>query len=72
MTKDEVMHLVNETAPRYESWGCEAHFQHFAQRLAVIVSAAERERIAKIFEDDGWPPYDYPEVAAAIRARGGE
>ncbi len=40
MDRDDIMHLVNETAPRYESWGCEAHFQLFAQRLI------EREREA--------------------------
>lgn len=40
MDRDEIMHLVNETAPRYESWGCEAHFQLFAKRLM------EREREA--------------------------
>jgi hypothetical protein len=43
MTRDEIMHLVNETAPRYQSWGIEAHFQNFAQRLLQI----EREACAK-------------------------
>jgi len=42
MTRDEIMHLANETAPRYQSWGIEAHFQLFAQRLIQI----EREACA--------------------------
>ena len=42
MTRDEIMRLVNETAPRYQSWGVEAHFQNFAQRLLQI----EREACA--------------------------
>ena len=54
MTRDEIMHLVNETAPRYESWGCEAHFQNFAHQLIQI----EREACADflehgVFDDDG-------------------
>lgn len=43
MTRDDIMHLVNETAPRYQSWGCEAHFQLFAKRLLEI----ERETYEK-------------------------
>jgi hypothetical protein len=47
MTRDEIMHLVNETAPRYQSWGIEAHFQNFAQRLLQI----EREACANACAD---------------------
>jgi hypothetical protein len=47
MTRDEIMALVNETAPRYESWGCEAHFQNFARRVIEI----EREACAKICDE---------------------
>lgn len=47
MTRDEIMALVNETAPRYESWGIEAHFQLFAQRLLQI----EREACAQVCDD---------------------
>ena len=65
MDKDEIMHLVNATAPKYQSWGCEAHFQLFAQRLLQI----EREAIAKMFDGNVWA-YDYREIATAIRARG--
>jgi hypothetical protein len=44
MNRDEIMHLVNACAPRYESWGCEAHFQAFAKRLMAI----EREACADL------------------------
>lgn len=73
MTRDEIMHLVNETAPRYESWGCEAHFQLFAQRLMQI----EREACARVCEQvseevtyqrDSQEAAD--KCAAAIRERG--
>lgn len=47
MTRDEIMQLVNETAPRYQSWGIEAHFQAFAAKLI----AAERERCALLCEE---------------------
>jgi hypothetical protein len=46
MDKDAVMHLVNATAPKYESWGCEAHFQNFARRMIEI----EREACAAFLE----------------------
>lgn len=46
MDRDDIMHLVNECAPRYESWGCEAHFQLFAKRLME----REREACAKVFQ----------------------
>jgi len=61
MTRDEIMALVNETAPRYESFGCEAHFQAFAKRLMAI----EREACADICEGH----YDTNQAARAIRAR---
>ena len=66
MTRDEIMHLVNETAPRYESFGCEAHFQAFAQRLLEI----EREACAK--EVDYWlgGEWHIPAVVAATLIRG--
>lgn len=41
------------------------------RKFAVIVAAAEREAIAKMFDGEVWA-YDYREIAAAIRARGGE
>ncbi len=70
MDRDDIMHLVNETAPRYESWGCEAHFQLFAQRLME----REREACAKICEEVGDRDRDSHayDAAAAIRARGEE
>jgi hypothetical protein len=61
MTRDEIMALVNETAPRYESWGCEAHFQAFAKRLMAI----EREACADLCEGH----YDTKQAARAIRER---
>ena len=69
MDRDEIMHLVNETAPRYESWGCEAHFQLFAQRLIE----REREACAKlVFNSPPSDEYESPLQAVydAIRARG--
>jgi hypothetical protein len=65
MNRDDIMHLVNETAPRYESWGCEAHFQLFAKRLME----REREACVQMFDDEVCF-YDYLEIAAKIRARG--
>jgi hypothetical protein len=72
MTRDDIMHLVNETAPRYQSWGCEAHFQLFATRLLEI----EREACAQVCErvsEDVTYQRDSQEAAdkcaAAIRAR---
>lgn len=64
MTRDEIMALVNETAPRYMSWGIESHFQRFASRVMEI----EREACADVCE--GY--YDTKQAARAIRARGGE
>lgn len=42
-----------------------------AGNLVAIAVAAEREAIAKMFDGEVWA-YDYREIAAAIRARGGE
>ena len=39
-------------------------------KFATLVAAAEREAIAKMFDGEVWA-YDYREIAAAIRARGG-
>jgi hypothetical protein len=66
MTRDEIMALVNETAPRYESWGCEAHFQNFARRLLLI----EREACAKEVEDWLHGDWHLQGVVAAARIRG--
>jgi len=41
MTRDEIAHIMQDTSGL--SWGDEAHFQRFAERIA----AAEREAIAK-------------------------
>jgi hypothetical protein len=77
MTRDEIMHLVNETAPRYQSWGIEAHFQAFAQRLLQI----EREACAEICDEEArWATDEADRNGAGaaaecghrIRARGGE
>ena len=39
------------------------------ERFAALVTAAEREACAKMFDGEVWA-YDYREIAAAIRARG--
>ena len=70
MTRDEIMHLVNETAPRYMSWGIETHFQRFAARLLEI----EREACAKACADLGGE-YDWltaRRCAEAILERGNQ
>jgi len=69
MDRDDIMHLVNETAPRYESWGCEAHFQLFAKRLMEI----EREEIIAILSRTEFTSLDHmpSEAALIIRMRGG-
>lgn len=48
MTRDEIALLMSETAPRYQSWGIEAHFQSFAARLLEI----EREACAAICDEE--------------------
>lgn len=47
MTRDEIAILMSETAPRYQSWGIEAHFQSFAARLLEI----EREACARACDE---------------------
>jgi hypothetical protein len=69
MTRDEIMHLVNETAPKYEPFGCEAHFQNFARRLIDI----EREACAKVADAWAmWPGWCdvAKDIAHEIRRRG--
>lgn len=72
MTRDEIAILIAETAPRYQSWGIEAHFQLFAERLIQI----EREQCASVCEQvtAAWSELEYNEgcmdCARAIRARG--
>ena len=70
MTRDEIMALANETAPRYMAWGIESHFQRFASRVMEI----EREACAKEVEDWLHGKWHLQGVVAAarIRARGGE
>ena len=41
------------------------------RRFAELVIAAERKACAQMFDGNVWA-YDYREIAAAIRARGGE
>lgn len=40
-------------------------------KFAELIAKAEREEIAKMFDGEVWA-YDYREIAAAIRARGGD
>ena len=54
MSRDDIMHLVNETAPRYQSWGIEAHFQLFAQRLLKIEREACATACAEISGEYDW------------------
>lgn len=70
MTRDEIMLLVNETAPRYQSWGIEAHFQAFAKRLLEI----EREACIKILSRTEFTSLEHmpSEAALIIRTRGSE
>ena len=61
MTRDDIMHLANETAGR-DGWGCEGHLQRFAD----LVVAAEREACAKVCRDimdDFWIGDDRWETA---------
>jgi hypothetical protein len=52
MTRDDIAHLMNDTAPRLSGWGTEAHFQNFAQALMKMVAAAEREACAEVCDDE--------------------
>ena len=68
MTRDEIMALANETAPRYMAWGIESHFQRFASRVMEI----EREACAKACAEVGGE-YDWltaRRCAEAILERG--
>jgi hypothetical protein len=68
MTRDEIMHLVNETAPRYQSWGIEAHFQLFAQRLLQIERKACATACAEVSGEYDW--LTARQCAEAILERG--
>jgi formate dehydrogenase maturation protein FdhE len=77
MDKDEIMHLVNATAPKYQSWGCEAHFQNFATQLLQQVEQrvqAEREACIEILSRTEFTSLEHmpSEAALIIRMRGGE
>lgn len=61
MDRDEIMHLVNATAPKYQSWGCEAHFQNFAQHLLQIERQACAQRVQELV-DLRVPASEYPKL----------
>ena len=77
MTRDDIAHLMNDTAPLLSGWGTEAHFQNFAQALMKMVAAAEREACAKVVDASAAACLNNPALAdvldgsaAAIRNRG--
>ena len=43
MTRDDIMHIANETAGR-DGWGCESHLQRFAAKL--IITLADKMEVA--------------------------
>jgi hypothetical protein len=67
MNRDDVIRMVREVGFKPEFFSPEGidKWEHFAQ----LVAAAEREKVAQMFDGAVWS-YDYREIAAAIRARG--
>jgi hypothetical protein len=67
MNRDDVIRMVREAGFKPEFFSPEGidKWEHFAQ----LVAAAEREKVAQMFDGKFWA-YDYREIAAGIRARG--
>ena len=72
MTRDDIAHLMNDTAPRLSGWGTEAHFQNFAQALMKLGHEAHsmtRDDIISMAREAGLLPGEYTgglEVFAAL------
>jgi hypothetical protein len=62
MTREEIIEMVEEAGPLVST-----PFDVWCERFADLVAAAERERIAKLFDGPVWA-YDYRQIAALIRA----
>ena len=76
MTKDDIIRMAREAGLHIATdvnWMPIVGLE-YAEKLAALVAAAEREACAKLVEAD--PSYDWHrfacEAAAAIRARSGE
>jgi hypothetical protein len=74
MTRDDIIRMAREAGFAH-SWSeaagesLERFATSVANLVATLVTASEREAIAKMFDGEVWA-YDYREIAAAIRARG--
>ncbi len=70
MNREDVFLIANEFNTLRTEWLFnEVTLQQFFWKVYGAGVAAERERIAKLFDGAVWS-YDYREIAAAIRARG--
>jgi hypothetical protein len=79
MTKDDVIKTAQEAYRTYMDWadrddpwrrehGSKYYEDEAIKKAALAAAAAEREACAKVCEESN--AFDWPECAAAIRARG--
>jgi hypothetical protein len=74
MTRDEVMKLAGEAGYTFADEKSPLLVNHgewqrrLCERFAALVAGSEREACAKVCEESN--AFDWPECAAAIRARG--
>jgi len=79
MTKDDVIKTAQEAYRTYMDWadrddpwrrehGSKYYEDEAIKKAAIAAAAAEREACAKVCEESN--AFDWPECAAAIRARG--
>jgi hypothetical protein len=74
MTRDDIIRMMREAcdADKVDAWHNDfwTITQEELERFAALVAQAEREACAKVCEESN--AFDWPECAAAIRARGKE
>jgi hypothetical protein len=69
MTRDDIIRMAREAGMAFKpGLGIAMADDQKLERFAALVAAAEREACAKVCEESN--AFDWPECAAAIRARG--
>ena len=71
MNRDDVIRMAREAGIPYDPWPDSAYNKNI-ERFAALVAAAEREELARFFEDHWREEWADFQIAAAIRARGQE
>ena len=69
MNRDDIIRMAREAGFEADMFGFGIWDSAELNRFANLVAAAERERIAKLFDGPVWA-YDYRQIAALIRAGG--